>query len=99
MQGKAKARNPKHQRGRKSIHTAGARQKAKEAEHRARLIEIGRRYTLHVRVVDPEGREVLNVTKLTLGRNLHDEGDTIPQLRDVLELLVEAAEEHVRPCE
>ena len=62
-------------------------------------MEIGRKYTLHVRVVDPEGREVLNVTKLTLGRDLYDKGDTIPEIRDVLELLVEAAREHVPPFE
>jgi hypothetical protein len=99
MRENAKTRNPKPGRTRKSGHAAGARQKAEEKEHRARLMEIGRKYTLHVRVVDSEGREVLNVTKLTLERNLHDEGDTIPRLQDVLELLVEAAEEHVCPLE
>jgi hypothetical protein len=99
MQGNAKARDPKHERIRKAIHAAGARQKAEEAEHRARLMEIGRKYTLHVRVIDPEGREVLNLTKLTLGRDLHREGDTIPEFQDVLELLVEAAEEHGCPLE
>jgi hypothetical protein len=62
-------------------------------------MEIGRKYTLHVRVVDPKGREVLNLTRLTLGRNLHDEGDTLPEFQDVLELLIEAAEEHVCPME
>jgi hypothetical protein len=99
MQENAKARNSKYARTRECIHTASAEQQAEESEHRARLLEIGRKYTLHVRVVDPGGREVLNVTKLTLGRDLHEEGDTIPNLQDVLELLIEAAEEHVLPCE
>jgi hypothetical protein len=99
MRENSKARNPKHARTCECIHAASAEQKAAEAEHRAKLLEIGRKYTLHVRVLDSEGREVLNVTKLTLGRDLREEGDTIPELQDVLELLVEAAEEHVLPCE
>ena len=74
-------------------------QNAEEVEHRARLMEIAQKYTLHIRVVDPDGREILNVTKLTLGRNLHEEGDTIPALQDVLELLIEAAEEHLLPSD
>jgi len=99
MQGDAKAGTPEHARVRKRMHAASAEQRAEEAVHSARLLEIGRKYTLHVRVVDPSGREVLNVTKLTLGRNLHDGEDTIPALQDVLELLIEAAEEHLLPSE
>jgi hypothetical protein len=99
MQENAKPRNSKLERIRKRIHPAGVEQNAEEVEHRARLMEIAQKYTLHLRVVDPEGREILNVTKLTLGRNLHEEGDTIPALQDVLELLIEAAEEHLLPSD
>ena len=99
MRGKAKAGDVERKGTRKAVRAASAKQKVEAAEHRARLMEIGRKYTLHVRVMDPEGNEVLNLTKLTFGRDLNREGDPPPDIRDVLELLVEAAEEHVLPFE
>jgi hypothetical protein len=51
------------------------RPNAEGVEQRARLMEIGSKYTLHMRVIDTLGNEVLNLTKPTLGRDLHDNGD------------------------
>jgi hypothetical protein len=97
MRGKAKTGDIERKGTQKAVRSAGAKHKGDAAEHRATLVEIGRRYTLHVRVIDPEGSEVLNVTRLTLGRDLHCKGNLTPDIRDVLELLIEAAEEHVLP--
>jgi hypothetical protein len=73
------------------------KQISEAAARAARLAEISRKYTLQVIVTDPEGHEVLNLTKMTLNRHLHDEGDTTPDIKDVIALLVDAAQEHVLP--
>jgi hypothetical protein len=99
MRGNAKSGDLQRKGTRKAVRAAGANQRAEAAEHRVRLMEIGRKYTLHLRVIDTAGNEVLNLTKLTLGRDSHDEKNSIPEILDVLELLVEAAEEHVLPFE
>ena len=75
------------------------RQAAEAAAGAARLAEIGRKYTLQVIVTDPEGREVLNLTKMTLKRDSHDQGNTTPDIQDVMALLIDAAREHVIPFE
>lgn len=99
MSGDAKTDDVERKGARKAIRAASAKQKAEAAEHRATLMEIGRKYTLHLRVIDTAGNEVLNLTKLTFGRDSHDEKNSIPEILDVLELLVEAGREHVLPVE
>ena len=59
----------------------------------ARLAEIERKYTLQVIVTDHVGREVLNLTKVCLERDLPGKVATTPEIHEVLELLVEAAGE------
>ena len=59
----------------------------------ARLAEISRKYTLQVIVTDQVGREVLNLTKVCLERDLPGKVATTPEIHEVLELLVEAAGE------
>lgn len=71
--------------------------KATAAERAARLAEISRNYSLRVIVTDPEGNEILNLTKMTLKRDLHYQRNTIPDIRDVIALLIDAAQEHVLP--
>ena len=87
----------KRERARKAVRPATAKQSAETAEHTARLAEIRRKYTLQVIVTDPDGHEVLNLTTVALKRDLLDRENTIPEIQDVLELLVEAAQEHVLP--
>lgn len=67
------------------------------AERGARLAEISRNYSLQVIVTDPTGQEILNLTKMTLNRDLHDKGNIIPSIQDVIALLIDAAQEHVLP--
>jgi D-serine deaminase-like pyridoxal phosphate-dependent protein len=69
--------------------------KAGAAERAARLAEIGRNFSLQVIVRNPDGHEILNLTKMTLKRDLHDLGNTTPDIRDVIALLIDAAQEHV----
>jgi hypothetical protein len=78
---------------RKPVRAGKAAERLNDLEHRAKLAEIGRRYTLQVKVIDPDGREILNLTKLTLERDLPGKVKTTPEIRDVLELLVEATGE------
>jgi hypothetical protein len=52
-----------------------------------------------VRVTDPEGRDVFTLTRLTRELDLHDQGNTIPEIGEILELLIEAAKEYVLPFE
>jgi hypothetical protein len=99
MRGKAKAGDLERKGTRKALRAACGKQNVDAAEHRARLMEIGRGSSLHISMIDPEGSEVLNVSRLIFGRVLNREGDPTPDIRDVLELLVEAAEEHVLPFE
>ena len=72
---------------------------AQGAERVARLTERSRQYTMQVRVIDPEGRDVFALTRLTSARDLHDQGNTAPEIDEILELLIEAAREYVLPFE
>lgn len=71
--------------------------KTASAEHGARLAEISRNYSLQVIVTDPGGQEILNLTRMTLKRDLCEQGNTIPAIQDVIALLIDAAQEHVIP--
>jgi hypothetical protein len=95
----AKTGDLRRTRNRRAVLPDTDKQRADVEAQTARLAEIGRKYTLKVIVTDLDGREVLNVTKVALKRDMHDEGNAIPEIRDVLELLIEAAEEHVLPFE
>jgi hypothetical protein len=81
---------------RKAAPSAPAK-KAAAAKRAARLAKISRNYSLQVIVTDPAGNEILNLTKLTLKRDLHHRGNTIPDIKDVIALLIDAAQEHVLP--
>jgi hypothetical protein len=52
---------------------------------------------MHVKVTDPEGRDVFALTRLTSELDLHDQGNTIPEIEVIIELLIEAAKEYVHP--
>ncbi len=65
----------------------------------AKLTERGRQYTLQVKVTDPEGRDVFTLTRFTSERDLRDQGNTVPEIDEILELLIEAAKEYVLPFE
>jgi len=73
------------------------KQIAQTAARAERLAEISRNYTLQVIVSDAEGNEILNLTKLTLKRDLRYQGNTVPDIKDVIALLIDAAQEHVLP--
>jgi hypothetical protein len=90
----AKTGDLKRTRNRRAVLTETDKQRAEVEAQTVRLAEIGRKYTLQVIVTDLDGREVLNVTKVALKRDMHDEGNAIPEIRDVLELLIEAAKEY-----
>jgi hypothetical protein len=97
MTGNAITGDSDRSRTRKAVRPVGAKKAAAAAERAARLAEISRKYTLQVIVTNPEGHEILNLTKVTLKRDLHDKGNTIPDIRDVIALLIDAAQEHVLP--
>ena len=95
----AKTDDLKRTRNGNAVYADTDKRRAEVEAQTARLAEIGRKYTLRVIVTDLNGREVLNLTKLALNHDVHDEGNAVPEIRDVLELLIEAAEEHVLPFE
>jgi len=98
--GKAKTGDLKRTRNRKAVLLDTTKQSAEVAEQKARLAEIGRKYTLQVIVTDLDGCEVLNLTRVALKRDMHhDEGNAMPEILDVLKLLMEAAQEYVLPDE
>jgi hypothetical protein len=78
---------------REAVRAVTTNESVNEAEHRAKLEAIGRTYTLHVKAIDPEGREVLSLTKLCLERDLPGKVISTPEIREILELLIEAAGE------
>lgn len=97
--GNAKTGDRKQIKNRKAVLPDTGRQRALAEEQTARLAEIGRKYTLQVIVTDLNGNEVLNLTKVAFKRETHDQGMAIPEIRDVLALLIEAAKEYVLPFE
>lgn len=64
---------------------------AREAE--VWLTESGRKYKMQVIVTDPEGQEVLNLTKLAYEGELQNCGYPTPDIGEALQLLVDAAGE------
>ena len=82
---------------RRAVCSASAKQIAEAAARAATLAAISREYTMQVIVTDPAGREVLNLTKMSLKRDLQGRGNTTPDIQDVIALLVDAAREHVLP--
>jgi hypothetical protein len=82
---------------RKTVTSGPAKKAAAAAERAVRLAEISRRYTLQVIVTDPEGQEIFNLTKMSLNGHLNGKGNTTPDIKDVIALLVDAAQEHVLP--
>lgn len=89
----AKIAGIKSTNSRKAVLPDPEQRPAKVESPTARLAEIGRKYTLQVIVTDQGGREVLNLTKLCLERDLPGRVATTPEIHEVLELLVEAAGE------
>jgi hypothetical protein len=97
MTGNATTGDLERAKTRKGVCPAPAKQAAEVAARVARLAEISRNYTLQVIVTDPEGHEILNLTKMTLQRDLHDKRIATPNIQDVIALLVDAAREHELP--
>jgi hypothetical protein len=94
-----KDRKPAVNRSREAVCLTRAKLEAEAAVRMAKLTEKGRQYTLQVKVTDPEGRDVFTLTRLTRERDLQDQGNTIPEIDEILELLIEAAKEYVLPLE
>lgn len=84
---------------REAVRLAQAKLDAEATMRMAKLTEKGRQYTLQVKVTDPEGRDVFTMTRLTNERDLQDQGNTFPEIDEVIELLIEAAREYVLPFE
>ena len=92
-------RRPGTETSRETVCFTQAKLDAEAAVRMAKLTERCRQYTLQVKVTDPEGRDVFTLTRLTNERDLHDCGNTIPEIDEILELLIEAAKEYVLPIE
>ena len=92
-------RRPEAEKSRETVCFTQAKLHAEAAVRMAKLIERCRQYTLQVKVTDPEGREVFTLTRLTNERDLHDQGNSIPEIDEILELLIEAAKEYVLPID
>jgi hypothetical protein len=84
---------PVLKRSRKAVRTVTAKQEAEAGELKGKPAESRRMYTAQVRVIDPEGQEILNLTKLAFEDDRHGKGLANLEIREVLEILVEAAGE------
>jgi hypothetical protein len=56
-------------------------------------MDTGQKYRVQVIVTDPEGEEVLNLTKLAFEGELQNRGNPTLDLAEALQLLVDAAGE------
>ena len=92
-------RRSKVEGSREAVCLTQAKVDAEAAVRMAKLTERGRQYTLRVKVTDPEGRDVFTLTRLTSESDLRDQGNAIPEIDEILELLIEAAKEYVLPFE
>ena len=81
------------ERSHKAVRAVTVKQEVETRELKAEPTETVRKYTAQVKVIDPEGHEVLNLTKLAFEEDLYGRGHSTPDIREVLELLVEAAGE------
>jgi len=70
-----------------------AKQPMEAREAQVWLTESGRKYKLQVVVTDPEGQEVLNLTKLAFEGEHQNGGYPTPDIGEALQLLVDAAGE------
>ena len=80
-------------RSHKVVRAVTAKQQAKAGELKTGSTTTRRVYSAQVKVVDPEGREILSLTKLAFEDDLNGRGLATLDMREVLELLVEAAGE------
>jgi len=76
-----------------AVRPIAAKQKSEAGEPKAGLTETARKYRVQVIVTDPEGQEVLNLTKLAFEDELQNGGYPTPDIQGALQLLVEAAGE------
>ena len=78
-------------------HKAGraptANQKPQAGEPRAGSTETWRKYRVQVIVSDPKGEQVLNLIKLVFEDDMHANGYATPDIKEMLQMLVEAAGE------
>ena len=93
------SRKPKAEKSCEAACLTQAKLDAEGAARMAKLTEWGRQYTLQVKVTDPEGRDVFTLTRVTSQRDLRDQGNTVPEINEILELLIEAANEFILPLE
>jgi hypothetical protein len=99
MIGNARTGDIKRKDPEKLFISPGVKLDAEAAVRTAKLTERGRQYAMQVKVTDPEGRDVFTLTRLTNERELRDQGNTVPEIDEILELLIEAAKEYVLPFE
>lgn len=78
---------------REAVRPVAAKQKSGVGEPGVSLAESGRKYRVQVIVTDPEGQEVLNLTKLAFEGELQKSGYPTPDIGEVLQMLVSAAGE------
>jgi len=97
--GNGRAGEPKLENSREVVCLTQAKLDAEAAMRVAKLTERGRQYTMHVRVTDPEGRDVFALTRLTSELDLNNQGNTTPEIGEILEFLIEAAKEYGHPFE
>jgi len=77
----------------KAVRAVTVKQQSKAEEPKDEPTANRRMYRAQVKLVDPEGHEILNLTKLAFEEDLYGNGLVNPDIREVLELLVEAAGE------
>jgi hypothetical protein len=80
-------------RNHKAVPPIAAKQKSEAGDPGVWLTETGRKYRVQVIVTDPEGQEVLNLTKLAFEGELQNRGYPPPDIGEALQLLVNAAGE------
>lgn len=79
-----------------AVQTITVKPEPERQELKADPTQTIRKYcTAHLKVNDPEGREILNLNKLVLADELNCEGYATSDIKEVLELLVEAAGEWI----
>ena len=78
---------------RKALEAASDKSKPEPGGLGLALTGTMRKYQVHLKVIDPDGQEILNLTKLAFEQELHRRGFCDANIEEALVMLVEAAGE------
>ena len=79
----------------KVVPVAISRRATENRKPNVQLPQIRRMYTVQVRVIDPEGQEILNLTKMAFEEDTNNIRYSISDMKEILEMLIEATGEWI----